>query len=132
MLPREDITHQYLNEVFVVIEDESDIIDKDTQGLCTLANIKYYKIESAIYNFAYSWRDLKISLKMLLLDAESQLDFEGFETDFHHVLHREGETEVTVKDVVDRLDENELNQFYHIFSMEEIVDQVLAGDQVSS
>ena len=82
---------RYLNEVMVVIENEQDKVN-DTRGLRTLENIKNYTIKSAIFNFANSWKDLKISTlanswKKLLTGADPDYEFEGFEaTGFYRVL----------------------------------------------
>ena len=45
---------KYLDEVLVVIE-----LEEDTRGQQTLKNIKTYNIKSAIYNFAFAWKDVK-------------------------------------------------------------------------
>ena len=76
-------TRKHLDEVLVVIPDEDDEIE-DTRGLRTLEKIKSYNIKSGIYNFASSWKQVKISTlanywKKLLQDIDPELDFEGFE-----------------------------------------------------
>ena len=92
---------RYLNEVMVVIENEQDKVN-DTRGLRTLENIQNYTIKSAIFNFANSWKDLKISTlanswKKLLTGADPDYEFEGFEaTDFYHVLQHAGEKDITL------------------------------------
>lgn len=74
----------------VVIKNEQNI-ENDTRGHRTLQNIRNHTIKSAIFNFANSWKDLKISTlanswKKLLIDAEPDYDTDGFEaSDFHHV-----------------------------------------------
>ncbi|KAG7161910.1 Tigger transposable element-derived protein 7-like 11, partial [Homarus americanus] len=71
----------------------------------TLTNIKKYNIKSVIFNSAALWKDVKTSTlanscKKLSLDTEPELNFEGFEvTDFHQMLHRGGENNITMEDV---------------------------------
>lgn len=128
---------RYLSEVLVVIEDEEDI-ENDTRGLRTLQKMKNYNLKSGLFNFASSWKDLKISTlanswKKLLYDADQDLDFEGFEAaDFHRILVRGGETEVTMDDVQEWLDENESDPGYQILSAEEIAAEVLAVTEHTS
>ena len=103
---------KYLNEVLVVIEDEEDIIE-DTRGQRTLNNIKSYNLKSGIFNFASAWKQVKLttlanSWKKLLSDEDSDIEFEGFEPDdFHEIMVRAGETDVTVADVENWLEEND-------------------------
>lgn len=47
-------TRRYLDEVLVVLEDNSDLVE-DTRGTRTLANIKTYNIRSAICNICSAW-----------------------------------------------------------------------------
>ena len=58
-------TRKYLDEVLVVIPDEDDKV-QDTRGLRTLEKIKSYNLKSGIYNFASTWKQVKISTQAVL------------------------------------------------------------------
>ncbi|XP_076048822.1 uncharacterized protein LOC143029777 isoform X2 [Oratosquilla oratoria] len=126
---------RYLDEIMVIPEEQD--LDNNTRGLHTLENIKKYTIKSAIFNFANSWKDLKISTlanswKKLLIDVEPDYDFEGLEaTDFHYMLQCAGETEVTLENVQDWLDENDNEPGHQILSAEEIVAEVVGKEESS-
>ena len=121
----------------MVIENEDDK-EKDTRGLRTLEDIRNYTIKFAIFNFANSWKNLKISTlanswKNLLINADPDYDFEGFEaTDFYHVLQHAGKKDITLDDVQDWLEENEVDPGYQVLSDEEIVAEVVSTKESSS
>ncbi|XP_062854201.1 tigger transposable element-derived protein 7-like [Trichomycterus rosablanca] len=121
---------KYLDEVLVVLEDEEDL-EEDRRVQRTLNNINNYNLKSAIYNFASSWRDVKITTlsnvwKKLLLDKDFECDFLGFEPqDFHQVLLCAGEKDVTFEDVENWLEDNDADPGYQMLSTEEIADAVL-------
>lgn len=124
---------KYIEEVMVILEDEEDL-ENDTRGQRTLRNIKNYNLKSAIYNFASSWKCVKMTTlsncwKKLLTDEDTELDFLGFEPqDFHQTLQRAGDDNVTVEDVEDWLEENDADPGYQILSAEEIADSVVNPD----
>ena len=126
-------TRKYLNEVLVVIEDESDKLT-DTRGSRTLANIQSYNIRSAICNLASAWSELKMSTlsncwKSLLEGEDAdENDFQGFGEDdaatFLAQFRRGGERDVTMEDVEDWLDEAETVPGHEIYTEEEIAEQI--------
>ena len=66
-------------------------------------------------------------------DEDSDIEFEGFEPDdFHKMMVRTGETDVTAEYVQDWLEENDADPWYQVLSMEEIAKTVLHGDQSDS
>lgn len=77
----------------------------DTRGLCTLENTQNYTIKSGLFNFADLWKDLKIpsltnAWKKLLIDADPEYNFEGFEAkDFYCVMQQVGEKDMALDDV---------------------------------
>ncbi|KAG7176901.1 Tigger transposable element-derived protein 7-like 54 [Homarus americanus] len=101
----------------------------------TYINQHQYNLKSAIFNFAASWKDVKISTlancwKKLLLDTEPELEFGGFEvTDFHQMLHLGGENNIITEDVETWLEENEGDPGYQMLSSEEIADAVCTVDK---
>ncbi|KAK3886656.1 hypothetical protein Pcinc_009210 [Petrolisthes cinctipes] len=125
---------RYLDEVLVVLEEEEDL-DEDKRGQRTLNNIKNYNFKSAIYNFASSWKDVKIttlshSWNKLLLDEDPELNFLGFEPqDYHQSLLSAGERGVSLEDVENWLEDNDADPGYQVLSTEEIAEAVLVGKQ---
>ena len=90
---------RYLDEVLVVLEDESDMIE-DTGEARTLAKVKAYNIKSAIFNLASAWCDTTLAncWKKLVMGDED----DGFESqDFRRLLHQAGEKDVNLDDVRD-------------------------------
>ena len=122
-------TRKYLDEVLVVIPDDDDEIE-DTRGLRTLEKIKSYNIKSGIYNFASTWKHVKISTlancwKKLLQDTDPELDFDGFEPkDFHRVFQVCGEREVSLEDVDNWLDDSDADPGHQVMMIDEIADIV--------
>lgn len=123
----------YLHEVLGVIKEEEDFVD-DTRGIPRLTNIKNYNLKSAIFNLAASWKAMKITTlatawKKLLYNVDAEYDFEGLEVrDFHCILQRAGETEVTEDDVSTWLEDTEGDPGYKVLPEDEIVNEVLIGD----
>ncbi|KAG7172736.1 Tigger transposable element-derived protein 7-like 55 [Homarus americanus] len=106
-----------------------------TRGQRTLANIKKYDLKSAIFNFAASWKDVKISTlasswKKLPLYTELEPNFEGFKVmDFHQILHLGGEKNITMENVETWLEENGGDPGYRMLLAEEITDAARAVDK---
>ncbi|XP_045104416.1 tigger transposable element-derived protein 7-like [Portunus trituberculatus] len=127
---------KYLDDVLVVLETEDGAVE-DTRGKRTLANIKNYNIRAAIYNMYEAWREMKHTTftnawKKLMKDEDYCADFEGFEaTDFHQLLKKSGEEEVTVDDVDEWLEENDQTQGNEILNTEQIVAAV-TGEESDS
>ena len=84
---------RYVNEVLVIHQESEDLVE-DTRGQRTLKNIRKQNLNSAIYNFAVSWKDVMIMTlsnpwKNLLFNEDFELDFEGFEPqDFNHTVKK--------------------------------------------
>ena len=126
---------KYLNEVLVVLESEADKIE-DTRGKKTLESIKNYSIRSAIYNMNEAWGDIKHTTfsnawNKLIKNEDFNFDFEGFQaSDFHTLLRRAGETEVSVNDLHEWIDDSEAIEGHEVLSDEQIV--VAVRGEVSS
>ncbi|KAG7154916.1 Tigger transposable element-derived protein 7-like 61 [Homarus americanus] len=71
--------------------------------------------------------------KKLLYNVEVEYDFEGFEArDFHRILQRAGENDVTEDDIRNWLENTEGDPGYQVLTKEEIADEVLVGDSRDS
>ena len=67
------------------------------------------------------------------MDQDLELDFEGFLLeDCHQIFLRTGETDVTVEDVENWLDDNDANPGYQVLSLGEIADSVVNESNSSS
>ncbi|XP_042203529.1 tigger transposable element-derived protein 7-like [Homarus americanus] len=128
---------RYLDDVLAFIEEDEDLTE-DTRGQRTVNNVKNYNLKSAIFNLAASWKTLKTTTlvnawKKLLYNVEVEYDFEGFEArDFHHILKRAGENDVTEDDIRNWLEDTEGDPGYQFLTEEEIADEVLVGDSRDS
>ena len=84
-----------------------------------------------------AWTEMKHTTftnawKKLMKDEDYCADFEGFEaTDFHQLLKKSGEEEVTVDDVDEWLEENDQTQGNEILNTEQIVAAV-TGEESDS
>ncbi|KAG7157467.1 Tigger transposable element-derived protein 7-like 19 [Homarus americanus] len=113
-------------------------LTEDTRGQRTVNSVKNYNLKSAIFNLAASWKALKTTTlanawKKLLYIVEVGYDFEGFEArDFHHILKRAGENDVTEDDIRNWLEDTEGDPGYQLLTEEEIADEVLVGDSRDS
>jgi hypothetical protein len=72
---------QQLDECMVFFMDDEEM---DNRGEQTLKKIKEYSIKSAIYNWANSWNEIKISTlfkawNKILYDKEPEIDLQGLE-----------------------------------------------------
>ncbi|KAG7158270.1 Tigger transposable element-derived protein 7-like 37 [Homarus americanus] len=118
-------------------EEEEDLTE-DTRGQRTVNNVKNYNLKSAILNLAASWKALKTTTlanawKKLLYNVEVEYDFEGFEArDFHRILKRAGENDVTEDDIRNWLEDTEGDPGYQVLTEEEIADEILVGDSRDS
>ena len=128
---------KYLAEVLVVMETKTDRLD-DTRGKRTLENIRNYDMRSAIYNMNEAWGEMKHATfinawNILLKNEEFAMDFEGFEAaDFHTILRRAGEVEVSIDDVHEWIEENQLTQGHEILTDEQIAAAVTGEERSSS
>ncbi|XP_066965477.1 tigger transposable element-derived protein 7-like [Macrobrachium rosenbergii] len=110
------------------LEEEDDLM---TRGERTAANINY-NLKSVIFTVAAAWKTVKTNTlanawKKLLYDDEIEYDFEGFEAkDFHRILHRSSQTDVTEDDVQTWFEDTEGDPGYQMMT-EEITDDVIAG-----
>lgn len=95
---------------------------------------KKYSLKSAIFNVTGAWKALKTTTlanawKKLTYDVDVDYDFEGLEaTDFHRILQRAGERDVSEEDVRTWLEDTEGDSGYQIMTEELIADEVLVGD----
>ncbi|KAG7155529.1 Tigger transposable element-derived protein 7-like 31, partial [Homarus americanus] len=72
-------------------------------------------------------------LEKTLYNVEVEYDFEGFEArDFHHILKRAGENDITEDDIRNWLEDTEGDPGYQVLTEEEIADEVLVGDSRDS
>ncbi|KAG7169737.1 Tigger transposable element-derived protein 7-like 16, partial [Homarus americanus] len=68
-------------------------------------------------------------LGKLLYNVEVEYDFDGFKArDFHRILQRAGENDVTEGDIRNWLEDTEGDPGYQVLTEEEIADEVLVGD----
>ncbi|KAG7176917.1 Tigger transposable element-derived protein 7-like 5, partial [Homarus americanus] len=106
-------------------------VQKYQEDVLKLPAAENYNLKSAIFNLAASWKALKTTTlanawKKLLYNVEVEYDFEGFEArDFHCILQRAGENDVTEDDIRNWLEDTEGDPRYQVLTEEEIADEVL-------
>ncbi|KAG7170856.1 Tigger transposable element-derived protein 7-like 3, partial [Homarus americanus] len=113
-------------------------VQKYQEDVLKLPAAENYNLKYAIFNLSAAWKALKTTTlanawKKLLYIVEVKYDFEGFEArDFHCILQRAGENDVTEDDIRNWLEDTEGDPGYQVLTEEEIADEVLVGDSRDS